>query len=126
MPPTLLSTIATTVVGIWISGRPRRNVAATKPARSPVTPPPTANTQPSRVIPAPASWRNTRPYSSIDFDRSPAGIRTRTTRDERRSSQWNRSVVNGSAATPSSTSIATGTLAGRCLCSTVGSSLSPM
>lgn len=41
-PPTLASTMASSVVGTWIKGTPRMYVAATKPARSPTTPPPSA------------------------------------------------------------------------------------
>jgi hypothetical protein len=41
-PPTALSTMDRRVVGTMSKGRPRANVAATKPARSPITPPPTA------------------------------------------------------------------------------------
>ena len=34
--------MAAMLVGTWTKGIPRRKVAATKPARSPTTPPPTA------------------------------------------------------------------------------------
>ena len=42
VPPTELSTCASSVVGTCTNGTPRRYVAATKPARSPTTPPPSA------------------------------------------------------------------------------------
>ena len=42
LPPIALSTCASSVVGTWTSGMPRRKVAAAKPAMSPTTPPPTA------------------------------------------------------------------------------------
>mmetsp|Transcript_24733 Transcript_24733/g.69237 ORF Transcript_24733/g.69237 Transcript_24733/m.69237 type:complete len:319 (-) Transcript_24733:270-1226(-) len=41
-PPTLASTIPSSVVGIWTKAIPRRKVEATKPDRSPTTPPPSA------------------------------------------------------------------------------------
>ncbi len=44
LPPTELSTIASSVVGTMSKGRPRFQVAAAKPARSPMTPPPTGTT----------------------------------------------------------------------------------
>lgn len=39
-PPTLLSTCANKVVGHCINGTPLKYVEATKPPRSPITPPP--------------------------------------------------------------------------------------
>ena len=50
-PPTAASSMASSVVGTWSQGTPRRYVAATKPARSPVTPPPTDD---DRAVPAEA------------------------------------------------------------------------
>ncbi len=47
----LESTWASSVVGTWTTGMPRRNVAATKPAMSPITPPPTATTKSPRSVP---------------------------------------------------------------------------
>ena len=72
-PPMAASIIARYVVGTWTRGTPRRNVAATNPARSPVTPPPTAMMQVSRPYPA-----SRRPSVSLDqfflvFETSPAG-----------------------------------------------------
>ena len=49
-PPTLASTMARRVVGIWTKGMPRMKVAATYPVRSPTTPPPSAMQQESRFI----------------------------------------------------------------------------
>ena len=51
LPPTEESTWASSVVGIWTKGTPRRMVAAAKPARSPTTPPPRAATPSVRVRP---------------------------------------------------------------------------
>ena len=48
LPPTAESTIASSVVGTCTRSTPRMNVAATNPARSPTTPPPTAMTTASR------------------------------------------------------------------------------
>ncbi len=44
LEPTDESTIDKTVVGIWMKSIPRIKVAATKPAKSPTTPPPKAIT----------------------------------------------------------------------------------
>ena len=52
LPPTLLSTWEIIVVGIWMKGTPRKKVAAAKPPRSPVTPPPKVKIQSLRVMPA--------------------------------------------------------------------------
>src|SRR5437899_93236 len=43
-PPTAASTIASSVVGHWITGTPRLYTAAAKPARAPTIPPPIATT----------------------------------------------------------------------------------
>ena len=72
LPPSALSTCATTVVGRWTSGRPRSSVAATNPARSPTTPPPRAKTGVSRVTPTPSAQSSASRYVSSDFDASPA------------------------------------------------------
>ena len=60
LPPTLLSTMASSVVGTWMYGIPRNRVAATNPATSPTTPPPTATTHASRPYPRSISrsWRS--------------------------------------------------------------------
>ena len=44
LPPTLASTMASRLVGICTNGTPRSHVAATNPAMSPITPPPSAIT----------------------------------------------------------------------------------
>ena len=49
LPPTAASTIASSVVGTWTTLTPRSQVAATKPARSVVAPPPTPTTASLRV-----------------------------------------------------------------------------
>lgn len=51
LPPTAASTIARTVVGTAIQRTPRSQVAATKPARSVVAPPPTPTMTSLRVKP---------------------------------------------------------------------------
>ncbi len=51
LPPTAASTIARTVVGTATQRTPRSQVAATKPARSVVAPPPTPTTTSVRVKP---------------------------------------------------------------------------
>eukprot|EP00967_Tisochrysis_lutea_P048960 scaffold59922_cov31-Tisochrysis_lutea.AAC.1 len=43
LPPTDESSMAIIEVGIWTTGTPRINVAATNPVRSPTTPPPRAS-----------------------------------------------------------------------------------
>ena len=45
LPPTEESTCASSVVGICTKRMPRRTMLAAKPARSPITPPPSAITQ---------------------------------------------------------------------------------
>ena len=52
LPPTEESTIASRVVGSCTQSMPRIQQAAVKPARSPTTPPPRANTVASRVAPS--------------------------------------------------------------------------
>ena len=44
LPPTEESTCASSEVGIWMKFMPRRTMPAAKPARSPITPPPSAMT----------------------------------------------------------------------------------
>ena len=51
LPPTAASTMPSTVVGTEIQRTPRSQVAATKPARSVVAPPPTPTTTSVRVKP---------------------------------------------------------------------------
>jgi hypothetical protein len=53
LPPTELSTWASSVVGTWMKSMPRSSVAAAKPARSPTTPPPRATSIVPRSIPSP-------------------------------------------------------------------------
>ena len=50
-PPTAASTMASRVVGTCTIGTPRSQVAATKPAKSVVLPPPTATIASERVKP---------------------------------------------------------------------------
>ena len=51
LPPTAASTMPRTVVGTAIQRTPRSQVAATKPARSVVAPPPTPTSTSLRVKP---------------------------------------------------------------------------
>ena len=51
LPPTEESTCASSVVGICTKRMPRRTMLAAKPARSPITPPPSAITQSPRSSP---------------------------------------------------------------------------
>ena len=73
LPPTLLSTIASSVVGTWTQGIPRKRVAATNPATSPTTPPPTAMTLESRPYPRSISRSCRSATVSRVLNRSPAG-----------------------------------------------------
>ena len=67
------STIASRLVGTWMTGTPRRYVAATKPARSPTTPPPNATTTVSRPAPSDRSQSVSVAHCSRVFEASPAG-----------------------------------------------------
>ena len=51
LPPTEESTWASSVVGICTKRMPRRTMLAAKPARSPITPPPSATTRSPRSSP---------------------------------------------------------------------------
>ena len=55
LPPIAASTCASSVVGTWMNGTPRMYVEATKPARSPTAPPPSATTGSSRCASCVAS-----------------------------------------------------------------------
>lgn len=72
LPPTDESTIANRVVGSCTQSTPRIQQAAAKPARSPTTPPPRANTQASRVAPSAARASMARPNSASVLEASPA------------------------------------------------------
>ena len=73
MPPIALSTWATRVVGTCQRGSPRANVAATKPARSPTTPPPTATMCVLRSTASSARPVHNRAAEVTPFDDSPEG-----------------------------------------------------
>ena len=60
LPPTEESTCASSVVGTCTKSRPRRTIAAAKPARSPITPPPSATTRSPRSMRAAISASQTR------------------------------------------------------------------
>ena len=66
--------MASSVVGTWTTGMPRMKVAATKPARSPITPPPSAITVVSRPAPHRESASVSSDQRSRVFCRSPGGI----------------------------------------------------
>ncbi len=67
------STWPTSVVGTAIHCRPRRNVAAAKPATSVTAPPPMATTTSRRSSSAAARPRHSSSSCRIDFARSPPG-----------------------------------------------------
>ena len=60
-------------VGTWMTGIPLMKVAATKPARSPTTPPPRAMTAESRPKPLASIWSVSRAQVSRVLWYSPAG-----------------------------------------------------
>ena len=74
LPPTLESTIARSEVGICTQSMPRIQSAAARPARSPITPPPSAITAELRVSPIAAKASSARTSSAGVLDASPAGI----------------------------------------------------
>ncbi|OQA64651.1 MAG: hypothetical protein BWY37_02019 [Firmicutes bacterium ADurb.Bin262] len=71
LPPMEESIAASSVVGSCTQGIPRRYTDAAKPARSPVTPPPRANTVSVRVRRLAAKNSSSRPRVFIFLDRSP-------------------------------------------------------
>src|SRR5919198_204850 len=68
LPPTDESTCASRLVGTWMKSRPRRTLAAAKPARSPTTPPPSATTRSPRSILAAISASQTRSNVAMLFE----------------------------------------------------------
>ena len=73
LPPTEESTCARSEVGIWTKSMPRRAIDAAKPARSPITPPPSA-----RMMSPRSSFASRMPATTVsrwanDFVASPAG-----------------------------------------------------
>ena len=64
LPPTAASTMPSSVVGTWTTRTPRSQVAATKPARSVIAPPPTPTTASVRVKPA---WPSTAQQEGRDL-----------------------------------------------------------
>jgi hypothetical protein len=79
LPPTAASTMPSTVVGIVTKRTPRSQLAATKPARSVVEPPPSPTTTSERVNPASPSASQHRVRTSADLAASPSGTSTRCT-----------------------------------------------
>ena len=72
LPPTELSTCASSVVGTCTNRSPRANVAATNPARSPTTPPPSATTTDLRSAPSSSICSHSSAATSGDLLCSPA------------------------------------------------------
>ncbi len=72
LPPTELSTCASSVVGTCTNRSPRANVAATNPARSPTTPPPSATTTDLRSAPWSSICSHSSAATSADLLCSPA------------------------------------------------------
>ena len=91
LPPTDESTMASRVVGSCTQSMPRIQQAAAKPARSPITPPPRANTQASRRAPSPARASITRLKEARVLEASPAGSTRRVTA---RPGTWSRSAAS--------------------------------
>ena len=79
-PPTDESTMARSVVGIWIKPSPRRYVDAAKPVRSPTTPPPSATSASVRVSCCVASASRSRRYVAALLELSPCGKTNEQTR----------------------------------------------
>ena len=75
----LASTIASSVVAQFTHGTPRRYVAATKPDRSPMTPPPNATITPLRSRPPCTNCSYNTPAMSSVLLSSPAGTRSGST-----------------------------------------------
>ena len=74
LPPTAASTIASRVVGTCTTRTPRSHVAATKPPRSVVAPPPNVTIASERVKPASPRASQHAAATSIPLARSPSGI----------------------------------------------------
>ncbi len=79
LPPTELSTCASSVVGTCTKVSPRANVAATNPARSPTTPPPIAMTTDLRSVPSSSSLSHNSAALATDLVASPGSTTNRST-----------------------------------------------
>jgi len=77
LPPTAASTMASSVVGTWITRTPRIQVAATKPARSVAAPPPREITASLRVSPMRPRTSQQKPATAKSLPSSASGISTR-------------------------------------------------
>ena len=73
LPPTAASTIPSTVVGTCTTRTPRSQVAATKPPRSVVAPPPKVTTASERVKPASPSASQQSEATGAVLAASPSG-----------------------------------------------------
>jgi len=69
-------------VGTWKNGMPRAKVAAMKPARSPITPPPTATIAVLRSAPSASSRSHSSVAVVTHLDCSPGSTTTRSTAAE--------------------------------------------
>ena len=77
LPPTAASTMPSSVVGTCTTRTPRSQVAATKPARSVVAPPPSPTTASVRVKPAAPSASQQSPATASVLAASPSGTSQR-------------------------------------------------
>ena len=77
LPPTAASTMASRVVGTCTTRTPRSQVAATKPARSVVAPPPTLTMASERVNPACPRTPQQKAATWADFASSASGVSSR-------------------------------------------------
>src|SRR5690606_32782760 len=71
LPPTLESTCASNVVGSCTKPQPRLRIAAAKPVRSPITPPPSASTGSPRSTSSASCQSTTRSRPAHDSAPSP-------------------------------------------------------
>ena len=78
LPPIAASTIPSTVVGMVTNFTPRNQVAATKPARSVVAPPPSPTTASDRVKPAVPSTDQHRAATAAVLAASASGTSIRS------------------------------------------------
>ncbi len=76
-PPTAASTMASSVVGTCTTRTPRSQVAATKPARSVVAPPPMPTIASERVKPAWPSTPQQNAATCADLASSASGVSSR-------------------------------------------------
>ena len=85
LPPTAASTMPSSVVGTWTTRTPRSQVAATKPPRSVVAPPPKVTTASERVNPASPSASQQSAATAAVLASSPSGSPSASTSYDGRS-----------------------------------------